>query len=150
MSCRLAWLLEWFNAVHVIKEYIRVIFAYLDYHKSFNISHEMPFNSSTLACLLGCVVLQMNVFVESWFVKTHYFLTCSVTAIALISRLTGILHVASEMLCSVWFLSLLPCLVVRITSCSVSTILTTVYACVFPYCNNRRLASGMLCNSLFT
>lgn len=46
--------------MHMIKEDIRGIFAYIGYCKSFNVSHEMPFNSSTLACLLGCVVLQMN------------------------------------------------------------------------------------------
>ena len=74
MNCGLTWLLEWFNAVHVIKQYIRVIFAYLDYRKSFNISHEMPFSSSTLTHLLGCVILQMNGFVECWFVRNSLFL----------------------------------------------------------------------------
>lgn len=86
--------------------------------------------------------------------KMHYFLTCSVTAIALISRPTGILHIASEMLCSALFLPLLPCLVVRVkTSCSVSTVtfmLTMAYTCVFPHCNNRRIASIMLCNYIST
>lgn len=51
--------------MHVIKEDIRDIFAYVDYHKSFNVSHEMPFNSSTLAHLLDCVVLQINRFMDS-------------------------------------------------------------------------------------
>lgn len=47
------------------KEDIRGIFACVGYCKSFNVSHEISFNSCTLAYLVGCVVLQMNGYMDS-------------------------------------------------------------------------------------
>lgn len=153
MNCGLAWLLEeWFNAVHVIKEDIRDIFAYMGYHKSFNVSHEMPFNSSTLAHLLGCVVLQINRFMDSWFVKIHYFLMCSVTAIVLTSRLTGILPVSSEILYSVLFF-----FTVAVSGCDNENVLLCFHNCNYFNCVylcfsslQTKLANEILCNSLLT
>lgn len=84
MNSGIAWLLEWFNAVHVIEEHIKRFFSPIWTIVSHLIFPVRCLSTAMLAQLLGGVVLQVNGFAEFQFVKIPYFLICNVTAIAIL------------------------------------------------------------------